>query len=305
VAPGATAIVAGDLREPFEGARERALRCALCVQLADKDSAARHAARCTPQELVLLAERQIVQDVDQQQGVDFALGEFEQIECFELGIPVRGALREVHLARVRVETSELCHAPQFPQEQAELTAPRRGVQDPPELAGERGQESSERVGVEFGSDVDALAERCTAIALDGTLQSGFVAHLLVILDGRKSATLACNQVRDPAASRRQRRAYDDTAERGLQSKPQDAGLFRASQAEPSMMPRAQERSDLDLQGNQERCQQWIGDVGHQVGQHQIQAQGQANQNTEHEVKAVHGQATDEQAERNGERDACG
>jgi len=114
VTPGATAIVADDLGNPFEAARDEAARGIACVELSDHDPPLPHAAAGAPQELVLLGQRQVVQDVDQQQRVHFAFAQLEQIERLELPVSGGCALGDGHFARVRVEAKELATAAELP-----------------------------------------------------------------------------------------------------------------------------------------------------------------------------------------------
>jgi len=185
-----------------------------------------------------------------------------------------------------------------------LTATSGCIEHPPESSRKLCQESSQRIAVQLHGDVNAIADWRRAIALNGAQHRRF-ALVLVARGARGRASLASNDIGDGAAERPEPRTNEDAAEPGLKGKPPNPSLLGAFQTEACVMPSTQERSDLDLQSDQERRDQRIGDVGHQVGQQQIQAERQANQHAQQKVKAVHRQAANEQAERDGQRDACG
>jgi len=115
VTTGATPIVASRLRDPFEAARDRTARRFARVQFADQDSPTRHAADRATEQLVLVGQRQVVQNVDQEQRVHFTLGESEQVLRLESRALGSGVFGNGQLARVRVETKELARAAQLPQ----------------------------------------------------------------------------------------------------------------------------------------------------------------------------------------------
>jgi len=113
--PCAAAVVAADLREPLEGARDRAASGVARIEFADDDSAALHAASRAAQELVLFGQWQVVQNVDQEHRVEWPIGQREQIERFEFGVLPRSALRDGDLAGVQIEAQESAAATQLPQ----------------------------------------------------------------------------------------------------------------------------------------------------------------------------------------------
>jgi len=114
VATGATTIVARDLCDPFEAARDPTARGIAGVQFADHDSTTRYAADRATEQLVLFGQCQVVQDVDQEQRVHFALGKFEQVVRLESCVLRSGAFGDGHLAPVRVEPEELVRAAKLP-----------------------------------------------------------------------------------------------------------------------------------------------------------------------------------------------
>ncbi len=110
--------------------------------------------------------------------------------------------------------------------------------------------------------------------------------------------------RDRAADDGEGRAHDHRAYRGLRDEAFDAGRARLRDAEPRNVTVKRERADLDLERDQERRHQRVGDVRRDVGHDGVETERHAQRDNQDQMQAEERRAANQQAHGDGARRAA-